>query len=172
MNSHRTRGLHRRPGARRVTRALTPLIRRRTLLPTPVDGVTPACDYDAPVLPSMDLPDGHMPQRPAETAPAAPIPAPVARITRYQARPGGVVLRLGQRVRVAEAEHPAHGALGEIAAFRPDQPTPVGLFLDWDEDREFIVWLPADTLEPLGAPGADTLVMDALEDLPLMGGAR
>lgn len=157
MSSQSIRVKHRAPRARRFSRCLDILLRPVTLTPVPLADARLAEATALPVvdaLPSMDLPAGHMPQRP------------------YDAAPGALAFQPRDRVVVtAEREFCTgrRGSIEQVVSWRPSRQFGVAV-----EGFPGLSWFDASELahEPATADDEPTLVIDAVDDLPLMGCAR
>jgi len=144
----------------------------------------------------MELPAGHMSERDRDPEPVAGIRVLAvdgARIAYYRPSIRRPALRLGDRVTVVDPGHPSFGEGGDVAEFRPDQPTPVGVFLDADDDRTFIAWFSFEALaladspiaaivrgrvasaaagQPVADPDAVTAVIPRIPADAVLGGVR
>ena len=153
MSLHTTRGRHKAPFTRRMAHAASLLLRGR-YVPAP----PPLHSYIADVRRSMDLPAGHMAQR-------APKPAPLVATDRIQ---------------VIDADDECFGARGIVSEFTgPRSPIVVSLPIRQPSGghrfgrRTYSAAQIAPVVEAaLSADDTPTLVIDALDDVTLIGGAR
>jgi hypothetical protein len=93
-----------------------------------------------------------------------------ARVADFRPSPDAPRLHLGDTVRVTDGVKDYGGREGTIEHFSSDSKLSIGLHIPGGEFGHMAYFAP-DEVELVTLATADTVVLDAVEDLPLMGGA-
>lgn len=161
MSTQTTRGAHRASRQRRWFKRTRPAC---GFIPVPF---VPDVSDEAPVVPSTDLPDGHMAERPHVDVVLAITDTGWARIGHYE--PATYVARVRDEVEVIDESSLHFGRSGVVDAVDGDV-LPVAVVLPGG-----VVFCEHAQLGLVRRAADDTLILDALaelDDVPLTGGAR